>query len=242
MQRCKLTIRYDGTHYSGWQSQPDQPTVQEEINTALSRIFGLEITVAGQGRTDAGVHALGQTAHVDLPEKLPDLNITKALNSLLPEDIAVVKCEKVNVNFHSRFDAVSRQYCYRITTMRNPVIRNHTWLIERDIDRELLNSCADLIEGTHDFVNFSKTDHEYGTTICTIEQASWIFDEEIITFTIRGNRFLRHLVRRLVGTMIKVSDGKRQLSGFEAMIRAPEMKIKGHSAPAGGLILEKVFY
>jgi len=242
MQRWKLTIRYDGTRYSGWQSQPDQITVQGEINKALSRIFGVEITVAGQGRTDAGVHALGQTAHVDLPGHLPDLNIAKALNSLLPDDIAVVKCEKVNENFHSRFDAVSRQYLYRIATVRNPVIRNHTWLVERNMDRGLLNSCAGLITGTHDFANFSKTDNKQGTTICTIEHASWMFNEEVNTFTIRGNRFLRHLVRRLVGTMIRVSDARLQLSGFEEMIHSPGMETKGHSAPAKGLILEKVFY
>ncbi|MGF1669774.1 MAG: tRNA pseudouridine(38-40) synthase TruA [Balneolaceae bacterium] len=243
MPRWKLTIRYDGTNYAGWQSQPDQPTIQQEIEKALGSLFQKKIEVVGQGRTDAGVHAEGQTAHSDFPELFKIPRLIHALRGLLPPDIAVVDIRKTEDDFHARFSALSRQYRYQIITVENPVIRNFTWFPAKPLNFDLLNSCAALVKGTHDFVNFSKTDaREFGTTVCTIEHSEWVTKDENIMYRIWGNRFLRHLVRRLVGSMYLTATGRMEIKTFEEMLKAPEMEVKGFSAPAKGLILEKVFY
>ena len=243
MPRCKLTIRYDGTGYAGWQNQPDASTVQNEVEKALSRLFQEKIKIYGQGRTDAGVHAVGQVAHTDLPEVRDAGKILHALRGILPADVAVIELEEVLDNFHARFDAVSRQYRYQVSTLQNPLKRNFSWFVSNSLNPELLHTCAALIKGTHDFVNFSKTENrEFGTTICTIEHSEWLIKDEELVYRIWGNRFLRHLVRRLVGSMITVASGRLEISKFEEMLKAPEMEIKGFSAPAKGLILEKVFY
>lgn len=243
MPRCKLTIRYDGTGYSGWQNQPGEPTVQDEVEKALSRLFQQEIQIYGQGRTDAGVHAEGQVAHTDLPDSKDAGKIIHALRGILPADVAVIDLEEVSDDFHARFDAISRQYRYQVSTLQNPLKRNFSWFVSKPLNPELLHSCAALIKGTHDFINFSKTENrDFGTTICTVEHSEWLEKEEEMIYRIWGNRFLRHLVRRLVGSMITVASGRLEISDFEEMLKAPEMEKKGFSAPAKGLILEKVFY
>jgi len=243
MSRCKITIRYDGAGYAGWQNQPGQSTIQDEVEKSLSRLYQQEIEIFGQGRTDAGVHAEGQVAHTDLPDTKTTGKIVHALRGILPADIAVIDIEKVPDDFHARFDAISRQYRYQVNTRQNPLKRNYSWHVSKPLNSELLHSCAALVKGTHDFINFSKTeDKNFGTTICTIEHSEWVDMEEELIFRIWGNRFLRHLVRRLVGSMVRVASGRMEIKDFEEMLKAPEMELKGFSAPAKGLVLEKVFY
>jgi tRNA pseudouridine38-40 synthase len=243
MTRYKLTFEYDGTHFSGWQKQPDARTVEGVIEKAFATLYQQEIDIVGQGRTDAGVHARGQTAHVDLPSRYDEDKILHAMKGLLPADVALLKIEKTHPGFHARFDANSRRYRYMIISRPSPLQRNYSWYVFSNLDEELLNQCADLILGEHDFINFCiPADDEFMTTLCTISESRWIPQGDILIYEITGNRFLRHLVRRLVGTMVNVSDGKLTIEEFEALLRGKNTDTKGHTAPAKGLILEQVVY
>ncbi len=243
MPRYKLWIEYEGTAYCGWQSQPDQPTVQDEVEKAFRQIFQEKISVYGQGRTDSGVHALGQTAHVDLPENLDLDKAQYSLNGVLPDDIAVWQMEEAADDFHARFDATARQYCYRITQRPHPLYRRTTEKILQEIDRQLLDRCAEWVEGEHDFESFTKTSDEQPSARCTIELSAWEQNaEDLLIYRIRANRFVRHLVRRLVGTMLRVATHRMEANEFQRLLHNPDPKEGGYSAPPKGLILEKVWY
>lgn len=243
MARYKLTFEYDGSHFSGWQKQPDARTVEGVIEKAFSTLYQQEIDVVGQGRTDAGVHARGQTAHVDLPTHYDKDKVLHAMKGLLPEDVALLQIEESHPGFHARFDAVSRRYRYRIINRPSPLQRHYSWYVFSNLDDKILNQCVDLILGEHDFVNFCiPADDEFMTTLCTISESRWIQERDALIYEITGNRFLRHLVRRLVGTMVNVSGGKLKIDEFETLLRGEKTKTKGHTAPAKGLILEQVEY
>lgn len=243
MPRYKLWIEYEGTEYCGWQSQPDQPTVQDEVEKAFRQIFQNEIHVYGQGRTDSGVHALGQTAHVDLSKDLVLERAQYSLNGVLPNDIAVWHMEEAADDFHARFDAVARQYCYRITQRPRPIIRRTTEKILQDIDEQLLDRCAKWVEGEHDFESFTKTTEEQPSARCTVEKSEWSRNVDgLLVYRIRANRFVRHLVRRLVGTMLRVASHRMEPDEFQRLLHNPDPKEGGFSAPPKGLILEKVLY
>ena len=243
MTRYKLTFEYDGTHFSGWQKQPDARTVEGVIEKAFSTLYQQEIDIVGQGRTDAGVHARGQTAHVDLPHRYDEYKILHAMKGLLPRDVALLKIEESHPGFHARFDAVSRRYRYRIISRPSPLQRNYSWYVYSNLDEELLSQFAELILGEHDFINFCiPADDEFMTSICTITDSRWVKEEGTLIYEITGNRFLRHMVRRLVGTMVNVSEGKLTTAEFVALLQGEKSDTKGHSAPAKGLILEEVVY
>ncbi|MCC5906366.1 MAG: tRNA pseudouridine(38-40) synthase TruA [Balneolaceae bacterium] len=241
--RHKFIFEYDGTHFSGWQRQPDERTVQGVIEGAFSTLFQKEIKIAGQGRTDAGVHATGQAAHADLPVRFEEYRILHAMKGLLPNDVALLKAEKISPGFHARFDAVSRSYTYRLLERPSPLNRHFTWIYHGTLREDLLNESADKITGTHDFINFCiPSGDEYQTTECTITESFWEKAGEVLVYRIKGNRFLRHMVRRIVGTMVRVSEGKLRLDQFEKLLSGPESVQKGHTAPARGLVLESVEY
>ena len=243
MNRYKIIIEYDGTHFNGWQIQPDARTVEGVIEQAFSILFQEKIDIAGQGRTDTGVHARAQVAHVDLPDKFHAGKIISAMNSLLPEDVTLLDIKMVNSDFHARFDALSRTYNYQIIQRRSSLMRNMTWHIYKKIEKKLLEECAGILIGEHDFINFCiPSESEYQTTICHISESYWFEKEEMFIYQITGNRFLRHMVRRLVGNMIKVASGEQRLSDFSAMLSKDEVIQKGLTAPAKGLCLEKVIY
>ncbi|MEX0662360.1 MAG: tRNA pseudouridine(38-40) synthase TruA [Balneolaceae bacterium] len=243
MTRWKLILEYEGTDFSGWQKQPDQRTVQGELETALATLFQQSIVTMGQGRTDAGVHALAQIAHADLPPGIIVHKLLHAMRGLLPKDMAVIDAEPVSDDFHARFDAISRSYRYQISLKDNPLYRKVVWTVHQSLDVELLETCASMITGEHDFINFCiPPDQDEMTTISTIEKSVWTKDETLLVYHIEGNRFLRHLVRRLVGTMIWVGTGKLTLDQFELLLSGKEVKKKGHAAPSTGLILESVKY
>ena len=244
MKRYKLTFEYDGTHFCGWQKQPDVRTVEMEIETALSTLFQREIDIAGQGRTDSGVHAEMQVAHTDLPSDIETGKVVHALRGLLPEDVSLKGIEEVHSDFHSRFDAVSRSYLYRITTEPIPIYRHISWYNNVKLDGEALIECAETILGNHNFIRFCIPPGEkYQTTDCFISESNWKRENGFWIYRITGDRFLRHMVRRLVGTMTKVAAGSGTVSDFKKLIdQYDEKELRVFTAPAQGLTLRKVSY
>lgn len=242
MPRYKLLIEYDGTDYSGWQKQPNAITIEEEIEKALSQILQMPVDIIGQGRTDAGVHAEGQVAHFDFPEALDSHRLLFGLLGVLPKDIAVWHMEEVSPDFHARFDATARQYRYQIVTRPSPLRGRQAEMILGDLNRDAMQECAEIIEGLHNFESFTYSSEEQPRTDCKVVLSEFEFDEPLIWYHIGANRFVRHMVRRLVGTMIQVGEGKRSVADFEDYLHKPSKKKSGHGASAKGLILEKVTY
>lgn len=247
MPRYLLTIEYDGSTYYGWQRQPDVQSVQGEIEKVFSQILQQEIEIFGQGRTDRGVHALGQTAHVDVslePEEVQKFH--HAANQLLPEAIYIRSIHKVRDEFHARFDALSRSYEYRIRTAKRVHHRqNELQLSGAFLDVEAMKLCAEILKGELDFSLFSKPDPEIPHSRCTILKADWLQEKDLITFQIEGNRFLRNMVRRLVGAMVAVGKGELTVSNFQELCdpHSNEVeKAKYTTAPPHGLFLVEVKY
>ena len=243
MQNFKLIIQYDGTDFHGWQIQPKGRTVQGDIENALSIIYPNEkITLTGAGRTDAGVHALGITANVKLPPKLSSNKLLQALNGNLNQDVRIDSAEVVDDDFHARFSATAREYEYRFIKLFSPVTRNYTTPLKWEIDKKLLNKCAELLPGKQDFTSFCKETAEVDNKICTVFNAYWDVSREMLIFKIKANRFLQHMVRYLTGTMMEVARGRYALSDFNSLLRNKKTKAVVVRAPAKGLFLNKVYY
>lgn len=243
MNRWKLVFAFEGTDFSGWQNQPNTRTVQGEAEKAFSELYQSKIEIAGQGRTDAGVHAEYQTAHADLPDKFSSHQLIHAMKGLLPDDMALLSAKIADPEFHARFDALSRKYRYQISLKRTPLQRKFVWEINEKVNLELLNKCSEIIIGENDFINFCKPpENEIGTTICTVSRSEWIIVNELLILRIDANRFLRHMVRRLTGSMIQVATGKITLEEFSHLLYESEVKQKAFTAPPQGLILEFVKY
>ncbi|HCD52901.1 MAG TPA: tRNA pseudouridine(38-40) synthase TruA [Balneolaceae bacterium] len=242
MPRYKLTIEYNGAAFNGWQIQPDVVTVEGEIEKALQRILQSPVDVVGQGRTDAGVHARGQTAHVDLPGSIDLQKLFHGVNGLVGADIQIVNWEEVSDDFHARFDAVYREYEYCVLKYDAPLMNNMGWWSGKVPDIEVLNEAAALIQGEHDFDGFSKFNPENYTTLCEVLLSVWEEQEGCLVYRVRANRFLRNMVRRLVGTMMEVATGKMSLREFEGMLKGEKASVSAYTAPAKGLVLQKVFY
>ncbi|PWN07474.1 tRNA pseudouridine(38-40) synthase TruA [Rhodohalobacter mucosus] len=245
MPRYKLTFEYDGTGFSGWQVQPEARTVEGVAEEAFSTLYQQPVDLIGQGRTDAGVHAMAQTAHADLPDVYTAKRILHAMKGLLPDDVALLQIEKSDPQFHARFNARSRRYRYDVHTRPSPLNRHRYWIVNGDIDESILTVCAGKIIGKQDFKNFCiPPDTEKMTTECTILFSEWKSFPSGFGFTyhIEGNRFLRHMVRRLVGGMVHTAQGKMSIDDFESLLNGPEQKQKAFSAPAHGLTLMEVKY
>lgn len=242
MPRYKLTIEYDGTDFSGWQIQPDARTVEEEIEKAMSQILQEPVDIIGQGRTDAGVHAKGQVAHVDLVDSIDKEKFLFGVNGLIGEEIQIHKMEEVHPDFHARFDAISREYEYTLLKKASPLGNRTAWWPGRDVNYQKLEECIDLLRGEFDFSGFSKFNEENFTTLCTILTAELEEKEYVFVFRISANRFLRNMVRRLVGSMVEVGKGKLLVNKFEEKLHTPESDIRTFTAPAKGLVLSNVFY
>lgn len=242
MRRVKLTFEYDGSNFQGWQRQPKGRTVEGTIEKAMTQLYQQEIDLIGQGRTDSGVHAEAQVAHVDLPNIFSLNRLHLALAGLLPEDVALKRSEVVDDQFHSRFHAKERIYEYRIVTSRSPLMRHFSWYCKYELSPQVLNQCAERVLGEHDFVNFCIPHEGESTTRCTITKSEWEINGDLLLYRIRGDRFLRHMVRRLVGTMVLAARSKIDLTGFERLLEGDDTKQKGHSSPAQGLTLKKVNY
>jgi len=240
--RYFIELSYKGTHYHGWQIQPDQNSIQEELTNAISKILQEKIDIVGAGRTDTGVHATQMFAHFDSNKELTNEWVYK-FNSVLPNDIVVYNIKLVDENTHARFKAISRSYEYHIWLGRNPFELDTTWQIykqEFDIDR--MNSAAKILLEYTDFECFSKVKTDVHTFDCDIKEAVWKKDGQKLIFYITANRFLRNMVRAIVGTLIEVGQGKRSLDDFRKVIESKKRSKAGLSVPAQGLFLTQVKY
>lgn len=241
--RWKLTFEYDGTDFNGWQRQPGGRTVEGVIEQAFSTLFQRDIELIGQGRTDSGVHALGQVAHADLPVLFDANRIIYAMKGLLPADVALLKAETVHPDFHARFHASSRRYRYQLATRPMPLLRNQVWVCHKTPAEEVLQQSAGLITGRHDFINFCiPPEEKHATTLCTITHSEWVREDDFWIYRIEGDRFLRHMVRRLVGEMIRTAETPGKTGRFENLLTGKTTPKKAHAAPARGLLLEQVNY
>lgn len=242
MRNLKLLIEYDGTNYSGWQRQENGPTIQGEIERALSQILQQSVNVIGAGRTDAGVHARGQTANVQTNATLQLYEIKHGLNALLPEDIVIHTVEEVSSEFHARYSAKERCYSYSITRTPVALLRNYSWYVKYALNIDPMRWASAAILGTHDFESFCKANSDVEHYRCTILSASWQAEETMLTFTIRADRFLHGMVRALVGTIVDVGRGYISLEDFLDILSKKNRSAAGMAAPAKGLVLEQVIY
>ena len=244
-RRLRMTVAYDGTDYSGWQYQPTGQTIQGRIEEALSGILQARVKITGAGRTDAGVHALGQVAHFDTLSELPVKVIQRALNAILPEDIRVISMAEVNESFHARYSAIWKLYRYLIADGSLPealFLRRTSWVRATDLDENTLTECASLIEGEHDFFSFSKKEGSRQNRRCRVYSAGWTRSEGSFCFEIKADRYLRAMVRMLVGGMVAVAEGKADVEEFRLALEKPGRWLKAVPAPACGLTLVEVGY
>jgi len=239
--RYFITLSYDGTRYHGWQIQPNGVSVQETLQQGLSTLLRHEIEVVGAGRTDAGVHARMMVAHFDFDEALDCPQLAYRLNKILPQDIAVQKVEPVADDMHARFSATSRTYHYFVHTCKDPFCRQYSWLLHGEIDFQAMNEAARMLLQYTDFTSFSKVNTDTKTNLCTITEAYW---DEIAPgqwrFTITANRFLRNMVRAIVGTLLEVGRGRMTREEFCQVIEQKDRCSAGESVPGNALFLVKV--
>lgn len=244
MKTIKLTIAYDGTNYSGWQRQQNARTIQEEIEKGLSKIMKQKIKIDGSGRTDAGVHALGQVASFRADFTMPVNRIPVAVNNYIPLDIAIKKAEEVEDSFHARYSAKGKKYIYKIynAKIRNPINKNYTYLVKKDIDINKIKEASKYFLGEHDFKGFMSRGSNKINTIRTIYDIDIYKKDEYIILEYTGNGFLYNMVRIITGTLLDVSYGKINVMDLEDIIKSKIRKRSGHKAPAEGLYLAEVYY
>jgi len=243
--RYFIELAYDGTRYCGWQSQENADTVQQQIELALKYKLKLETKVTGCGRTDTGVHARQFFAHFDAPGLPDDSGLQKAVeacNSFLPEDIVVHRIFRVNDTAHARFDAIARTYKYYVNTHKNPFGRHYAWNYRAALDMQAMNRSAEKLLRVNDFTSFAKLHTDTKTNICRVTEAFWEDSDGLLVFTITADRFLRNMVRAIVGTLFDVGRGKTSPEQFEQIILGRNRSLAGMSAPPGGLFLHKIKY
>ena len=241
--RYFLELSYDGTNYHGWQIQPNAISVQEKINESLSLLLQSEIMIMGAGRTDAGVHASQMYAHFDTDKKFQADKLLHRLNAILPEDIAINKLFLVADDVHARFDATSRSYEYKIYLGRNPFLTHSTWqLYTKKLDVNLMNSTAKILLNYQDFKCFSKSKTDVNTYNCTITNAIWKQEGNLLVFHITADRFLRNMVRAIVGTLVNIGLHKSSIDDFKNIIESRDRSQAGFSVPAKGLFLTHIKY
>jgi tRNA pseudouridine38-40 synthase len=240
--RYFIELAYNGTYYHGWQYQPNAASVQETLNRALSLLLGTEIDAMGAGRTDTGVHARQMFAHFDFDGFFECGDLVHKLNSLLPKDIAVFTLFPVSDEAHARFDATSRTYEYHINSRKDVFATDLSWHYHHPLDIDLMNNAAQLLLNHTDFECFSKVNTDVNTFNCTISEASWQMTEHKLIFTITADRFLRNMVRAIVGTLVNVGTEKTSIEDFEEIILHKQRSKAGFSVPAHGLFLTRVQY
>jgi len=253
MSRYFMQLAYDGSDYFGWQIQPREKTVQQTIENAMSTLLGLDIALTGAGRTDTGVHASYFIAHFDLlqqdsdPDQSPkfdplsDQFIFK-LNRFLPPDIVVYKIWQVSSDMHARFSATSRTYHYHISSIKPLFTRDYSLHVFGKLDTLEIKRCCELIKSTVDFTSFSKLHTDVKTKNCRILEVNWKEEDSGYLFEIKADRFLRNMVRSLVGTLLNVGQGKLDSEGFKKIVEARDRSQAGQSAPAKGLFLVDIAY
>ncbi|WP_332688992.1 tRNA pseudouridine(38-40) synthase TruA [Devosia sp.] len=245
MPRYKLTIEYDGTPFSGWQRQPDRPSVQQALEEAILAMSGETVTTQAAGRTDAGVHALGQVAHFDLSKQWDPFRIREALNyHLRPQPVAIIAAQAVDDSFEARFSAKARHYEYRILNRRAPPVieRNHVWHLPMPLDAEVMDHAAGLILGTHDFTTFRSAECQARSPLRTLDAFAVRRELDHVVITASARSFLHHQVRSMVGSLKMVGEGKWSPADFRAALDARDRTRCGAMAPSAGLYLTRVDY
>ena len=240
--RYFFEISYNGTNYHGWQNQDNAVGVQEVVENALSKLLREKTGIVGSGRTDTGVHCLQQFFHADIEKEFDPAKLIQRLNAFMPKDIVIRKILKVKPNAHARYDACARTYEYRITRTKNPFLTHYAYYFFRDLDMPTMNRAAALLAGTHDFQCFSKVKTDVNHFICEVRQAFWNEKGELLVFRITANRFLRGMVRALVGTLLDVGTGKISVSEFQKIMQSKDRKNAGMNVPPEGLYLVNVKY
>ena len=241
--RYFITLSFDGTAYHGWQIQPHSVSVQEELQKALSTLLRMPVEVVGAGRTDTGVHARKMVSHFDINAELDCQQLVYKLNKLLPRDIAVQHVEQVSDDMHARFSAKSRTYHYYVHLGKNPFLRSYSWQLYGNPDFELMNRAAAVLMEYTDFTSFSKVNTDTKTNDCTITEAHWDrVGEGQWRFTITANRFLRNMVRAIVGTLMEVGRGRMTIEQLRQVIEAKDRCRAGDSVPGNALFLVDVKY
>lgn len=241
--RYFLEIAYDGTNYHGWQIQPNALTVQQVLNDCLSTVLRETVETIGSGRTDTGVHAEQQFVQVDIAGILDKEEACYRFNRILPHDIAIKNIYEVNPNAHARFDALARTYEYRISLINNPFLHAYSHHLSRRLDITLLNEASVALLEFEDFTTFSKVKGDTRHYRCQLYQAYWQQqDQNMLVFTIRANRFLRGMVRLVVGTLLDVGSGKLSVTAFKEAVARQDRRLASAAAPAAGLFLIKVEY
>ena len=243
MPRYFLHLAYNGADYHGWQSQPNAVTVQETVEKALSRVLRRQVAIVGAGRTDTGVNARSMYAHFDVDNEIADpQRLISALNSLVGRDIAIYGIRRVADDAHARFDAVARTYKYFVTTRKSPFDYRFAWNPPYRLDVDAMNAAAARLADYIDFTSFSKLHTEVATNNCRIYEARWTAESDRLTFTIKADRFLRNMVRAIVGTLVDVGRGKTSVDEFCRIIERKDRCAAGASVPGNALFLWQVDY
>ena len=241
--RYFITLSYDGTRYHGWQVQPHDVSVQEELQRGLSLLLRQDTTVTGAGRTDTGVHATMMVAHFDTDHEVDGQQLAYKLNKLLPQDIAIQKIEPVSDELHARFSATARTYHYYIHTAKDPFVRNYSCELHYELDFERMNEAARLLLGYDDFGAFCKSHADVKTTLCRVTHAEWHqLSATTWRFEITANRFLRNMVRAVVGTLIEVGRGRLSVDDFCRVVEGKQRTEAGESMPGKALFLVDIEY
>jgi tRNA pseudouridine38-40 synthase len=241
--RLKLTLEYAGTRYSGWQIQKNARTVQGELERSIQSATGVDdFEVYGSGRTDAGVHALGQVAHVDISTNLPPETLRRKINDALPTDIVVLQVERVRHKFHARHDAVARSYLYQVARRRTAFAKPFVWWVKDDLSVDAMREAAKTFVGFHDFRAFSDDDPSEKSTEVLVDAFDIYDDEDLIVLHIEGSHFIWKMVRRMVGVLVEVGRGAIGASDVPALFAGGSDRVARLTAPASGLFLERVYY
>ena len=244
--RLRLTLHYDGSGFAGWQVQPERRTVQSELEAALERLTKRATRVVAAGRTDTGVHATGQVVGIVVPQRWEPQELRRALNAVLPRDIWVAEASVAPADFHARYHAVARGYVYRLGTAdaaRSPFMRRWCWPLEQPVSLEVLNDAAARTVGNHSFLAFAKVGQAHRGDRCIVHRAEWrATSDATATFHVVANRFLHHMVRYLVGTMVDIAHGRRPATHIDALLDGKPGLIMSKPAPPQGLFLSRVYY
>ncbi|MEC7773550.1 MAG: tRNA pseudouridine(38-40) synthase TruA [Bacteroidota bacterium] len=242
--RYFIEFSYDGSLYHGFQKQLNAITVQEIMENGISTILRDRIDIVSAGRTDTGVHAVNMFAHFDydIKSKIEESNFCHLLNRLLPADIVVIAIHKVKSDSHSRFDAISRTYNYYITDTKNPFNHKYRYYLSEELDYIMMNKASKILYEHQDFKCFSKSNTDVKTYNCKITNAEWVKSEDDWKFIITSNRFLRNMVRAIVGTLIEIGRGKLEIDDLDKIIQSKDRRNAGYSVPAEGLFLKEIIY
>jgi len=245
MRNLRMVLEYDGTAYHGWQRQANGLSIQQVLEEKIAVMTGKMVKVIGSGRTDAGVHALGQIAHFKTDAAIPDIHFLKGINSLLPRDIAVKAMQEVEPSFHARYDAKSKVYRYQIVNghVRPVLLRQYAWFVPGPLNLDQMSEAARLFKGTHDFSSFCSSHSDAPDHIRTImEVRIEAGPDGLIIIEMEADGFLRHMVRGIVGTLVEIGRGKRLLSDVRESMDAKDRRHGGMTAPPWGLFLKEVKY